>query len=68
MEGSANNVLPFFVRRRGVFAHPYCNTDVGLYVLNTDLKESVIFANKAAGYSVTKKYVMQAIPKLADIE
>lgn len=41
---------------------------VSKYVLNTDLKESVIFANKAAGYSVTKKYVMQAIPKLADIE
>ena len=28
--GSANNVLPFFVRWRGVFAHPYCNTDFGL--------------------------------------
>lgn len=41
---------------------------VSKYVSNTDLKESVIFANKAAGYSVTKKYVMQAIPKLADIE
>ena len=41
---------------------------VSKYVLNHDLKESVIFANKAAGYSVTKKYVMQAIPKLIDIE
>lgn len=41
---------------------------VSKYVLNHNLKESVIFANKAAGYSVTKKYVMQAIPKLIDIE
>lgn len=41
---------------------------VSKYVLNHDLKESVIFANKAAGYNVTKKYVMQAIPKLIDIE
>ena len=29
-EGSANNALPLFVRRRGVFAHRYCNTDFGL--------------------------------------
>ena len=30
MEGSANIALPFFVRWRGVFAHPYCNTDFSL--------------------------------------
>ena len=30
MEESANNVLPFFVRERGVFAHRYYNTDFGL--------------------------------------
>ena len=28
-EGSANNVLPFFVRHRGVFARRCCNTDSG---------------------------------------
>ena len=39
-----------------------------LYVLNEDLKQSVVFANKAAGYSVTKKYVMPSIPRLVDIE
>ena len=33
MEGSANNALPFFfVRWRGVFVHPYCNTDFGLFL------------------------------------
>ena len=30
MEGSANNVLPFFVRRRGVFARRLCRADFGL--------------------------------------
>ena len=30
MEGSANNVLPFFVPSREVFVRPYCNTDFGL--------------------------------------
>ena len=41
---------------------------VSKYVLNEDLKQSVVFANKAAGYSVTKKYVMPSIPRLIDIE
>ena len=30
MEGSANNVLPFFVRRRGVFVRCLCGTNFSL--------------------------------------